>query len=275
MESIARQDGEGKVVQFQTAVTDITTAILSQATLREAEERFRLIAQTSRDLIFQIDPEGTIVYCSQSVERILGYTPDEVIDKKFSNYLYPSDATSAMQLFHRVVSGEGVELFEVRVVDRNGKGIPLEISAAPVVQDGMVRLIQGVARDISERKRIEKALQLERKKLFDILKAMEDGVYIVNQRYDIEFINPVLEREFGPSEGQKCYQYFHDRKEICPWCKNKDVFAGESVRWQWKSFKNNKICDLIDIPIINSEGSISKLEIFRDITNIYLSEWYQ
>jgi PAS domain-containing protein len=95
---------------------------------------------------------------------------------------------------------------------------------------------------------------------------MKDGVYIVNQQYDIEFVNPVLEREFGPPEKKKCYEYFHAREEVCPWCKNPNIFAGETVRWEWYSPRNKKTYDLIDTPLTNSDGSISKLEMFRDIT---------
>jgi PAS domain S-box-containing protein len=95
---------------------------------------------------------------------------------------------------------------------------------------------------------------------------MADGVYIANQEYDIEYVNPVLEKDFGSWEGRKCYEYFHDRKESCSWCKSKDVFAGKTVRWEWYSTKNRKTYDLIDTPLKNPDGSLSKLEIFRDIT---------
>jgi PAS domain S-box-containing protein len=95
---------------------------------------------------------------------------------------------------------------------------------------------------------------------------MKDGVYIVNQQYDIEYVNSPLIKEFGQPGKKKCYTYFHDRKKVCPWCKNKDVLAGKTVRWEWYSFKNQKTYDLIDTPIKNPDGSISKLEIFRDIT---------
>ena len=121
-------------------------------------------------------------------------------------------------------------------------------------------------RDITERKKTEEALQLERDNFINILDSMEDGVYIVDQNHDIQYVNPVLKKDFGPYEGRKCYEYFHDRKEICPWCKSGEVFAGKTVRWEWYSFKNQRTYDLIDTPLRNPDGSVSKLEIFRDIT---------
>ncbi len=135
---------------------------------------------------------------------------------------------------------------------------------------GERELIEGIAERlgrIAERKRAEKVLKVERNKLTAILDSMADGVYIVNQENDIEYINPVLQKEFGPVKEKKCYEYFHDREEVCPWCKNQEVFAGKTVRWEWYSFKNQRTYDLIDTPLRNSDGSISKLEIFRDITD--------
>jgi len=121
--------------------------------------------------------------------------------------------------------------------------------------------------EIEGRKQIEKILQLERNKLKSILETMNNGVYIVNQNYDIQYINPALEKEFGPANGQKCHEYFHDLPEVCSWCKNQEVFAGKSVQWEWFSIKTGKTYDLFDTPLLNEDGSVAKLEIFHDITD--------
>lgn len=121
--------------------------------------------------------------------------------------------------------------------------------------------------EVLERKRTEKEIRLERDNFFNILAAMEDGVYIVNRELDIQYVNPFLSKEFGSFEGRKCYEYFHNRKTICPLCKINEVFDGKTVHWEWFSEKNGKTYDLLDTPLKNTDGSISKLEIFRDITN--------
>ena len=110
------------------------------------------------------------------------------------------------------------------------------------------------------------SLQTERDKLTGILDAMEDGVYIVSRDGDIEYANPALKRAFGPVEGRKCYRYLHDREAVCPWCNNADVFAGKTVHWEMLLPKTGKTYDLVDTPIKNPDGSISKLEIFHDVT---------
>ena len=125
---------------------------------------------------------------------------------------------------------------------------------------------------IAALKRTEATLLVERNNLTNILNSMADGVYIVNRQYDLEYINSALKREFGPLKGKKCYQYFHHRTDVCPWCKNQEVFAGKTVRWEWYYSKSKKTYDLIDTPLKRPDGSISKLEIFRDITDLKLAQ---
>ena len=122
------------------------------------------------------------------------------------------------------------------------------------------------------RKKAEEQSNFDHSRLMGILDSIPDGVYIVDQHFNIEYINPVIERGFGKIHGRKCYQYFHDRTESCPWCKNEEVFAGRSVNWEWYSVKNDRHYELFDTPFQNPDGSISKLEIFHDITDRKRSE---
>jgi signal transduction histidine kinase len=102
--------------------------------------------------------------------------------------------------------------------------------------------------------------------LMTVLEAMKDGVFIVNPQYDVEYINPALLEELGPLKHRKCYKYFHEREDPCPWCRNAEVFAGKTVRHEWTSYKTKKTYDLVSTLMQNPDGSLSKLEIFRDIT---------
>jgi PAS domain S-box-containing protein len=132
---------------------------------------------------------------------------------------------------------------------------------------GNVALGIVTVRDISDRKLAEDALSRERDNLLNVLEAMPDGVYIVDQEHSIQYVNSALKRIFGPVGGRKCYEYFHERSDACPWCKNAEVFAGKSVRWEWRSPRTGRTLDRIASPLRNPNGTISKLEIFHDITD--------
>jgi PAS domain S-box-containing protein len=119
---------------------------------------------------------------------------------------------------------------------------------------------------MAERKKAEDELQRERDKLKGILDSMNDGVYIVNQQNEILYVNPVIEKEFGRVKGRPCHEYFHDLPEACSWCKKKEVFAGETTRWEWSSVKTGRTYDISDTSILGEDGTSCKLAIIRNIS---------
>lgn len=110
------------------------------------------------------------------------------------------------------------------------------------------------------------SLGRERDNISHILEAMEDGVCIVNQQHDIEYLNQALVTHFGSFKREKCYKYFYDRQEVCPWCQTQAIFAGRTICQERYLAKAQKTYDLIYTPLKNPDGSIAKLAIFRDIT---------
>jgi formate hydrogenlyase transcriptional activator len=139
----------------------------------------------------------------------------------------------------------------------------------PEVEERIAELVKAnedIGRQTEECRQVEKDLLTERQIVKSILESINDGVYIANQNYDIEYVNPVIEKEFGPVNGRKCYEYLGGRKEVCPWCKHPEVYAGKSVVWEWYSPRTGKTYELFDTPIPNSQGTVSKLEVFHDIT---------
>ncbi|HJO92619.1 MAG TPA: PAS domain-containing protein, partial [Victivallales bacterium] len=71
--------------------------------------------------------------------------------------------------------------------------------------------------------------------------------------------------------GKKCYKYFHDREDVCPWCQNNIVFKGKTVRWEWFSDKTQNHYDLFDLHFTTEDGTVYKFEIFVDITDSKLT----
>ncbi len=125
---------------------------------------------------------------------------------------------------------------------------------------------QRLREEDEQRARAERILWRERRKLNNILKTMQDGVHIVDLSHNIQYVNPAIERQFGPVNGRKCYEYFHDLDAPCPWCQNDHVYKQESLQWECYSAKTNKTYEVFSTPFLNEDGSISKLDIMRDIT---------
>ena len=194
----------------------------------------------------------------------------------------------------KVITGE-----ELVVKRPDGTTIPLLCDAVPV-RDETGKIVQGLSTwyNITERKCSEQALrqahadleirvqertadlaraieqleaegqklELEKNKLLSILGTMPEAVYIVNQQYEFEYMNAAMVKAFGPLTENKCFRYVHGQNNRCPWCKNEEVFIGKSISSLFVSSKNGRVYDVFDAPLMNYDGSLSKLKIMHDIT---------
>ena len=102
----------------------------------------------------------------------------------------------------------------------------------------------------------------------DILDTLEDGIYVINNDYIVEFMNKAMVKVFGNGIGKKCHQVINGSDEVCPWCRADDVFEkGETSHEEIHLPAIGKTYDLLELPLRNKDGSISKLSIYRDITS--------
>lgn len=98
------------------------------------------------------------------------------------------------------------------------------------------------------------------------LNLLEDGAYIVAGDFTLQFMNPVMSRDFGGGLGKKCYEVLHGRRAVCPWCRAQEVFEGKTVKWEHHLPNLKKTFELKEMPLANTDGSLSKLSLYRDIT---------
>jgi diguanylate cyclase (GGDEF)-like protein/PAS domain S-box-containing protein len=107
----------------------------------------------------------------------------------------------------------------------------------------------------------------ERDRLRAVLDGLPMGLYVISQNYDLEYVNPALQKVIGTPDGRTCHDQIHGLASPCTWCKNRQVFQGDIVRWEW-SADNGQSFDLFDYRIVNADGSLSKVEVFNDITEL-------
>ncbi|MGD8315530.1 MAG: ATP-binding protein, partial [Syntrophobacterales bacterium] len=101
-----------------------------------------------------------------------------------------------------------------------------------------------------------------------IVKAFDGMIYICSQDFYVEFMNEECIKRTGyDATGELCYQALHDRDSICPWCVNEQVLKGETVRWEVQSPKDNRWYYVVNTPIYNTDGTMSKQAMILDITD--------
>jgi PAS domain S-box-containing protein len=117
------------------------------------------------------------------------------------------------------------------------------------------------------------SLQISRARQEAIIEAFDGLIYVCSADLEIEFMNDrFIERTGRNPIGEKCYPALHERDEICPWCVNDRVQAGETVAWEVLSPKDNRCYHIINTPVRNPDGSISKMAMIRDVTENKLAE---
>ncbi|MDI6809125.1 MAG: PAS domain S-box protein [Candidatus Eisenbacteria bacterium] len=157
------RDEQGRTLGVLATARDITERKRSEEALKASEKRFRDIADNAQEWIWEVDAEGKYTYASQVVEKILGYTPEEILQKHFYDLFHPEDrealkaaalaAFAAKQPFWEFIN---------RNVHKNGQTIWLATSGLPLLDDkGNLLGYRGADTDITERKRSE----AEREKL--------------------------------------------------------------------------------------------------------------
>lgn len=115
---------------------------------------------------------------------------------------------------------------------------------------------------------VERTLREREERYRAIVKAFAGLIYICSEDYRIEFMNEEFIKRTGyDATGELCYRALHDLESVCPWCVNERVFKGETVRWEVQSPKDNRWYYIVNTPIYNTDGTVSKHAMILDITD--------
>jgi len=161
------KDREGRTVKTHGANQDITDIRKAEEALRESEEKYRSLVETSPGMIWEIDSQGIFRYISPMIRTIMGYEPEELTGKPITDLIVEQGRPFVMKELSRHVTTDGpIPPFEVPARHRNGRFMVIEIRPSRITgADGKLAGLRGVAYDVTERKRAEEALQRANRQL--------------------------------------------------------------------------------------------------------------
>ena len=166
----------------------------SMIILKETEERFRLLAEYSSDMITMHNEKGEYIYISPAVKEIIHFEYPELLGKKMTTFIHPDDINLTKEMFDRALQ-EGVANATYRTLSKSGDYVWIESTLKSVhfQEDGSKKVIN-VSRNITERKLTEQKLQ-EANELLNRLSYMDGLTGIANRRY----FDETLEKEWSNS----------------------------------------------------------------------------
>lgn len=167
------RNAEGQIYRIIGTTINITDRRNAEDALTASENRYRLLVETSQDLIWSCDREGCFSFVNSASRSILGYEPQEMLGRPFSDFLAPGQLEQNRETFRSIMAGTPVLNHECVCLNRDGQRVTLLLSAAVLRDDqGNVLGSTGTARDITREKQAEQ----ERSRLIEILESSPDMI---------------------------------------------------------------------------------------------------
>lgn len=173
----------------------------SEAALRKSEEKYRFLLENLNDIIYQEDNEGNLTYINKKGLEAFEVAEVDIIGQPWAPNIHPDDLDGALKAYQEMLrDGKTLINYECRFVAKRGEGriFPV-IQNIDVLKDEAGNIIgtQGIARDITERIRMEENLREEHLKFQPFLENAPIGMLMIEEDFTYSYINPKFKDIFG------------------------------------------------------------------------------
>jgi PAS domain S-box-containing protein len=171
----------------------------AEEALQQSYKRFRDIADNAAEWIWEVNAKGEYTYSSAVVEQLLGYKPEEILNKHFYDLFHPEDRKDLRKAAFEVFTNKKpFRKFLNRNLHKNGKTVWLSTSGVPILDEkGKLMGYRGADTDVTDRKRADETLQTSLIKYQTLFHALPIGVTISDKAGKIIDSNREAERLLG------------------------------------------------------------------------------
>jgi PAS domain S-box-containing protein len=261
---------DGQFLGRRASNRDITERKQVEAELRESDERFRMLANSTWEGII-IHTEGIIIEVNESILKMFGY-PDEIVTgKSVLEFLAPESRETVLHKLRESIDAHQIHLDAMGL--RKDKTIfPIEMLGRPIKYKNLDARVVAI-RDITNRKQAEKAVRMQNKILSQVLNGLDALVYVTDMKtYEIIFINTYGQNIWGDITGKICWQTIQECQAApCEFCTNSELIGPdgnptEGVVWEFQNTVNKRWYACRDRAIYWPDGRIVRMEIATDFT---------
>ena len=268
---------DNKVIGVRCIIHDITEMKITQEKIEESEEKYRLLSENAHDLITVINDDLKIEYINeQAHKRLMGYSAEELINKKALDFVHPEEKELVIKAFNQ---GDGS--IEARIRHKNGHYIWIETSGRFYKNKDNRNYVLTISRDISERKEAAQKLIESEKKYKDLANSLPEVIFELDSNFKLTYTNAIASQIFGYSheDFKKGLNVFHfiveeDRDEVI---RNLSlIFRGKTVDpliMQLKKKDGTIFYGSLNVtPIYKGTNIIGMRSIIHDVTEMVKAE---
>jgi len=196
------KDDTGEIHSVMGVSREITERRKMEEALKSSEKRYRSLVENMPEVLYTLSTDGTITSLNPAFEKITGWSVSDWLGKQFMPLIHPEDLPRAIETFQKVLQGEKIPSYELRVLSKSGEYLTGEFTSAPQIENGKVASEFGIVRDITMRKRVEKALRESEEKFRTIFETANDAIFILDQKGNIIDTNRIAYERLGYSKEE-------------------------------------------------------------------------
>jgi two-component system cell cycle sensor histidine kinase/response regulator CckA len=148
---------------LQKALKYAIDRIRAENAARQSEERFHELFENTKDILFTLDLDGNVTSLNKSAEDVMGWSRNETRQIHIKNLVAPEHLNLCSQMMQRILNEEPLQHFEISMLRKDGRKILLQVSARLIYSNGQKEGVQGIARDVTERRHLENMVQQAQK----------------------------------------------------------------------------------------------------------------
>ena len=180
---------------------DITDRKRAVKDLEESEARYRNLFENANDIIYVHDLDGNYISVNKAAERVFGYPREEALKMNMKAIAAPDHLERSIKHLNKKRKGAKQTSYEMDCITKDGRRLTLEINSTVIRKDGIPVGVQGIARDVTERKQAERALQESEAKFRTLAETASDAIITIDDQGIMSFVNAGAATIFGyPSQ---------------------------------------------------------------------------
>jgi diguanylate cyclase (GGDEF)-like protein/PAS domain S-box-containing protein len=273
---------DGTPIAVQGIARDITERKRAEDASRKNEERYRDLFENANDLIYTHDMEGNFTSLNRAGEIITGYSRDEALKMNIGEVVAPEFLDVARTMISRKVDGDAPTTYELEIIAKSGKRVTLELSTRLIIADDMPVGVQGIARDITERRQAEISLHNAVSLFSSTFESTADGIVVMGLDREIVTCNSkfiemwqVDPKTIESGNGAALFE------QVLPQLKDPDRFVEQfdkiysdplATTTEIIELKDERLYEQYSQPQFMEGVPVGRVCCFRDITERNLAE---